>query len=159
MRAIHINPWSKSITEIDIEDDGENMTYDGLRSAVFPSRNRARGYIERVSLGRGISAWIDEEGILVNWDEQRFLNLHPLGQPRQGITLAGHVILTGDDDWGNTIALPASVTVENLRLMVQWLDAREVTVPGTKVYSVDEKTGQRRTEYDAGTWTYQNQPC
>ena len=159
MRAIHINPWNKSIREIDLDDDGEGcITYDALRAAVFHGRQHAQGYIERVNLGGNIDAWIDEDGTLIPWDEQRFCALHPLDEPREGVTMAGHVILTGHDGWGGSTALPGHIIVELVQRTVQWLDAREVTVPAPKVYSVDSKTGDKTLVYDGGTWTYDSQP-
>jgi hypothetical protein len=159
MRAIHINPWTKTISEIDLDDDGEGcITYNALRAAVFHGRERAQGFIDRVDLGGNIDAWVDEEGVLIPWQEQRFCALHPLGKPQDGITLAGHVILTGHDGWGGTTALPDNIIVDLVHRTVQWLDAREVTVPAPKVYSVDTKTGEKVLEHDEGTWTYDNQP-
>jgi hypothetical protein len=158
MRAIHINPWNKSVREIDLDDDGDSITYNALRHAVFHGREHALGYIDRVDLGSGVDAWIDEEGMLIPWDEQRFLALHPPGLKHFGQTLAGHVVLTGADGWGNSVALPDNVIVELVCACVQWLDAREVTVPAPKVYSMDPKTGEKVLEHDGGTWTYDNQP-
>ena len=160
MRAIHINPWSKTIREIDLDDDGEGcITYDALRRAVFNGRIHAQGYIDRVNLGGNIDAWIDEDGVMIPWDEQRFCALHPLGKPQDGITMAGHVILTGHDGWGGTTALPAHIIVELVQKTVQWLDAREVTVEAPKIYTVDPKTGAKTLVDDQGTWDYENQPA
>lgn len=159
MRAIHINPWNKTITEIDLADDGDGcIAYDALRRAVFHGRDKALGWIDRVDLGANVDAWVDEEGFLIPWDEQRFLAMHPPGLKHFGQNLAGHVILTGHDGWGGSVGLPDAIPIELVQASVQWLDAREVTVPAPKVYSEDPKTGERVLEHDAGTWTYDNQP-
>lgn len=159
MRAIHINPWTKTVAEIDLDDDGEGcITYDSLRAAVFHGSSHP-GYIEHVDLGGGVDAWIDEEGMLVPWDEQRFVALHPPGQPRDGRSFAGHVILTSNDGWGGSVGLPAHITLWLIKQTVQWLDAREVTVDAPKVYTQDPATGELTLEHDQGTWTYDNQPA
>jgi hypothetical protein len=160
MRAIHINPWNKSITEIDLDDDGDGcIAYEALRAAVFHGRpSRQHGYIDRIHLGNGVDAWVDEDGFMIPWDEQRFCALHPPGLRRLGQSAAGHVILTGTDGWGSSLALPSNIIIELVQASVTWLDAREVTCPALKIYSVDPETGVKTLIEDQGTWTYENQP-
>jgi hypothetical protein len=158
MRAIHINPWNKTVREIDLDDDGDCITYDALRKAVFHGREHALGYIDRVDLGSNVDAWIDEEGTQIPWDEQRFLALHPPGRPQDGITMAGHVVLTAHDGWGGSIGLPKNILLELVQATVQWLDAREVAMPAPKIFTIDPKTGEKTLIHDEGTWTYDNQP-
>lgn len=157
MRAIHINPWSRTITEVDIEADGDDcLEYEGLRAVVFPPPARP-GYLEHVDLGGKVGAYVDEEGLLVNWDQQRFVRLHPPGQPEAGHTLAGHVVLVTDDGWGNSVALDPAITVFMVACTVRWLDAAEVSVPAPKVYT-QRADGSFEVADDQGTWSYDRQP-
>jgi hypothetical protein len=157
MRALRINPWTRTIEELDLDDDGEGaITYEALRAAVFPPPLREE-LIQHIDLGSRISAWIDEEGVMVDWDMQRFFALHPVGRPEQANHYAGCMVLTGSD-CGSAVALPARITQAALKQSVKWLDAREVTCPAPKVYAQDPKTGEMELVHDGGTWTYDNRP-
>ncbi len=119
MRALHINPWRRTVAELDIDSDGDGcMEYEALRAAVFHGRpTRQHGFMRRVELGNGLVAFVDDDGMDIPWDEQRFVCVCDED-------LAGHVLVATDDGWGGACEIPRHVTAASVR--VQWLDAREV---------------------------------
>lgn len=126
MRAIHINPWAKTVREVELDDDGECITYKAVRLAVFNGRQYALGHIEKVALNPGVDAWVDEEAFSVPWLEQRFFALRAPGAPRAARQFAGHVVLAGHDGWSGCVGLSPAISVAMVLECVQWLDAREV---------------------------------
>lgn len=118
MRALHVNPWRRTVIEIDLDDDGDGfIDYQALRAAVFYGRPaHQRGFLRRVVLGNGLMVCVDMDALDIPWEEQRFCCVG-------GEDLGGHVVVTGDS-WGGAIELPRHVNADSL--CVQWLDAREV---------------------------------
>jgi|GEM_PF-3457814 hypothetical protein len=123
MRALHFNPWRRTVAVIDLDGDGDgDVAYESLREAVFFGRPaRQRGYLRRVELDNGLVAFVDDDAWGIPCEEQRFVHL---GEPWAGVDLAGHVVVATDDGWGGARELPRHVCASTLR--VQWLDAREV---------------------------------
>lgn len=131
LRAIHIDPLARTITEIAMPDDFKAVKRDVLHCDLA----------ECVHLGGGVDAWIDEDGTLIDWDQQGFVRL--AGQ----ITLAGQVLLTGADERrGHWADLPAGVTVAQVRSLCQFLDPREVELPGSSI-TMYEADGSSSTKY------------
>ena len=131
MRALHFNPWRRTVAEIELDGDSDGgVEYEALREAVFFGRPaQQRGYLRRVELGDGLLAFVDDDAWDIPCEEQRFVHL---GEPWAGVDLAGHVVVVTDDGWGGARELPRHVGAATLR--VQWLDAREV-VEGAETHA------------------------
>lgn len=142
LRAIHIDTLAGTVSEIACPNDFQVVKRDVLRCEMA----------ECIHLGGGVDAWIDEEGTLVDWDTQGFVRL--AGQ----ITLAGQVLLTGVDERRSEWAdLPAGVHVAQVLRLCQFLDPREVKLPGSSITTYDAD-GTASTEYlGPKVRTYDNQ--
>lgn len=154
LKAIIIDPISRTVDYCDVERDSEGSTYHGLVDLIFKHREQA-GYIEHVNVGAGHGLYIDEEGVLCDWDSQGFFCL------RQGNNttdpIAGVAILVRDTPDGDTA--DCQLPLEMLRDSVQWLHPTEVRVPAPFMQTFD-KDGNEEVTLLAGVeyWTYQNQP-
>jgi hypothetical protein len=124
MRAIHINPWTKTLREIELDDDGDGcVDYGSLRQAIFSGRRYCLGHLDHVLLGDGTAAFFDTEGHAIPWEEQRY-SRWAISPQAAGPTWAGHVVLIGMDGWGNTG--PLGLTMAAVRARVRWADVREL---------------------------------
>jgi hypothetical protein len=153
LRAIHIDPFTKTIREVEVATNAEgDADYEALRSFVF--QGRERGYIELSNLGGDHCIVIDEEGVLCDWDTQAFFSL---GRRESAATFAGHGLLMRKTDDGclTDSTLPLSL----VQSLCTWLDPREVTIPAPVLQTV-APDGTVELEYLAGTecWDYENQP-
>lgn len=144
IKAIHIDPFTKTIRQIDMPNDFERMKAELLQC----------DWAEAVDLGEGVTAWVDEEGLLIDWDKQAFccFILHEQ-------TLAGHIVMTGTSQDGDMGDLPADIDVEFVTGMVRWLKPQDVSVPAPTTTTF-EPDGTTKTEPIglSETWNYENQP-
>lgn len=128
--------------------------YEALLAAVSTADREVR-MIERVDLGAGHAIYVDEEGLLANWDSQAFFRL---GGP-DGPTFAGIGVIVGETEAGGVghCLLPE----ELIRSKLEWIEPRDVRVPAPVFQSINPETGSVETEYLTGSqwWTYDNQPC
>lgn len=155
MRAIHIDPWTMSVTEIEIKADAEGNYYEPIREAIFGA-DREGKLLECVRLGGPFIAMIDEEGLLMNWDEQAFFGF--INQDGGVLPIAGPCVLLNDDGRGgeSSCTLPLDMVTRTVR----WLDRKEVRVPAPMITTYG-KDGDAITEPVDGVtteWTYNNQP-
>lgn len=115
MRAILIDPSTKTITEVEYELKGDDGGYYAMRALVAPPT----GLIECVRLSKEVDLFIDEEGLLCNGP-------HPYGYFKIGTfpqVLAGRGLLVGAPDYeGNCTGLPADLTVAMVTTMTQFID-------------------------------------
>lgn len=151
--AILIDPHMRMLTMIELPVNAEgDADYEAIRHAVFGDGER--GLLQAVNIGAGHSMFIDEEGLLMDWEKQAFFQL---GRPPACHTFAGRAVILRDTDEGGTsscllpLALVAGKTV--------WLDPREVDVPAPVLITQDER-GNEEVTLLAGVerWTYGNQP-
>jgi hypothetical protein len=151
MKAIHINPWSKTITEVQIS---KGDTYEALRSVVFAGKER--GLLEACSLGAGHVAFLDEEGLLLDWDHQAFFGM--VRQDGSVQTIAGHAVILRNDGYGGET--DCTLPIEMIQATVLWIDREDVRTPAPTITTIG-KDGDEVTEpLDGKTteWTYNNQP-
>lgn len=145
IQAIHIDPFTKTIRLLDMPNDFERMKAELLQC----------GYAEAVDLGEGVTAWVDEEGLLMDWDKQAFccFILHEQ-------TLAGHIVMTGTSQGGGMGDLPADVDVEFVTGMVRWLKPQDVRVPAPTITTWGGSGPPVTAPLDSKTteWNYANQP-
>jgi hypothetical protein len=101
MRAILIDPYTRTVTEI--ENDG---TLDGLYKAIQCEM------VEAIRVGNNETMWLDEEGFL---SEGR--PVFRLGDNAQA--LAGRAVILGDKDGEST---PTKLAVAAVAAAVKWTD-------------------------------------
>lgn len=173
MRAILIDPFKKSVSQIDVPKG-----LDGLRDAVFqvhaprdPADAEAKalsgespGYVEVVRLHKRIDMWIDEEGLLKPWEKQRFFHLKGEPDTRH---YAGYGVLLGVNSSGeDTADAPAWLTVGAVYSIVDWVEPQDVRVPAPRFFSGDEldesmhvKPGAKgKSLSHSDEWSIDNQP-
>lgn len=154
LKAIIIDPVNQTVDYCDVERNEDGSTYDGLVDLIFKHHEEA-GLIQHISVGAGHGLYMDEEGILCDWDNQGFFCLRngdAMTQP-----FAGVAILVSDTPDGDTAdcLLPLSL----IRDSVQWVEPKDVRVPAPVMTSIDKHGNEQRTLL-AGVeeWTYANQP-
>lgn len=142
IRAIHIDPFKCTVKEIAAPNDFERMKAEILLCDMA----------EPLSLGEGALAWVDEEGLLKDWDAQGFSLLAGF------LTLAGHVLIVGagEGEGGELLPLPDAITLQEVQNMVQFIPAKKVRIPGKRVTTFNEKN-EPVTEYVGPRFmTYKN---
>jgi hypothetical protein len=104
MRAILIDPTTKTVTEIE---------HEGVYRAIVQTLGIR--YIEMVRLGLDHHMYVDEEGLLVD--------SHPHGYFKFPTTqvYAGKALIFREEPDGEEA--PASIPVEHVRRIVQFIDA------------------------------------
>ena len=151
MRAILIDPFLQSIRVVEI--DG---SYESLKTYVFDGKGDGE-FLEHVGVGASHGLYIDEEGILKDWDSQKFFRIgNPSGDP--GYTLAGRDLMVSDTEEGDVG--PCMIPLHTVVDTVTWVDAKDVRVPAIKLTTIDE-AGSEKVEYtDCGVneWHYGRQP-
>lgn len=119
MRAILINPWTRTIHEVDVpcEEDNYKAIYPFLSEPAVgddPGHRVTCFDIRNLGQGRGgeeVSMYFDDEGCLMS------------GVPmfEMGVQMfPGRALVLGADGWGNTVA--TSLTVEDVRKKVNWIN-------------------------------------
>lgn len=106
MKAIHINPKTQTIREIEIPNNG-----DELNPAIYAILECQLFDVVRLEGGDGI--FVDDEGLLKD-EPGPFFTLWGYPNP-----IAGHGLVLGCDEDGNSCA--PVVTVQELRDWVVWL--------------------------------------
>lgn len=140
IRAIHINPHTKSVAFLDVQPD-----FASLRPVLNCQT------IERVSMGMGVHAWIDEDGTLVDdWSKQGWTRF------AGHLILAGHILLTGMDQDGEPVDMPSEVPIMEVSNMLDFMDHKKVRLPGTSITSIGPD-GKLVTEFLGPQWrTHRN---
>jgi hypothetical protein len=154
LKAIIIDPITRTVDYCDVERDSEGSTYAGLVDLIFKHREQP-GYLEHVSLGAGHGIYIHDEGVLCDWDTQGFFCL------RHGDSVtdpfAGVAILVRDTPDGDTA--DCTLPLQLLRESVQWLHPKEVRVPAPFMQTFDDQGKEEKTLLDGvEEWTYDCQP-
>jgi hypothetical protein len=147
IRGILIDPFTHTVTEVFV--DGSD-TLKAMRKQIQCD------YVCRVALGsiRGIEQdlWIDDEGILCDWDTQAFFKLRGMPDP-----LAGRGIIFAGTEDGDTVG--TTLEVERVTELMQWITPQQVIVPAPRMIGINED-GTESVTLLAGTesWSYTNQP-
>jgi hypothetical protein len=162
LEAILIDPRARTIEPVTLT--GSNA-YHALKAGVHPDET-GRGYIEHVSLGPvgrdfTASGYVDEEGMLTDWDSQQFFRLADGFHP-----LAGRMVIVLTDPEGESIGLPERMRqgmLAQLRETVQWVDAKDVRVPAPSFTPMGpdlQPSGPAEPLTPDGTteWDYDHQP-
>lgn len=148
IKAIIIDPWTRTIEHGTVKA-GADGSYKGLVAAVFEGRP-VQGYIEHVSVDGVNGVYVDEEGLLKDWSTMAFFRWGPQ-------QLAGRGVVVGSNDEGDTVDV--SLDIELVRRDVQFVDAKEVSIPAPTVTTFDG--GVPKVEPLHGSfepWTVNNQP-
>jgi hypothetical protein len=145
-RGILIDPHTKTITEVVVDGD----VVEGLCTLIDCHD------VQRVSLGLVDAIqqylWVDEEGILVDWDKQAFFSIGNYPHP-----LAGRGVIFASNDEGETIS--TELTVSFVEHVVRWLDRHGVVIPAPVSVQMDGDGNSIRTLlHGTEEWTYTNQP-
>lgn len=154
MRAVLIDPFSKSVHSVSLPDD-DGAQYEALRALIFKDRPRV-GYVEHISLGAGHGLYLDEEGLLSDWDEQKFFAfIRGDGSP---LYIAGRAIVVSDTEDGGMAS--CALTIVTIYHSIKWVDAKDVDVAAPRVHSCDADGNIRTELIDAGSdrWNYANRP-
>lgn len=147
-RAILIDPFAKTVTEVQIHGD----TLPGMYAALDCQQ------VNAISMGKvgGIQhdLWVDEEGLFIPWGEQAFYQLNGYPEP-----LAGRGLIFACSPDGDTISASSLLTTERVKTVVSWVDAENVEVSAPRMI-VRDAEGQEETTLLAGVdkWTYNQQP-
>jgi len=105
IRAIHVNPFEKTIKELQMPNDFDLMKSDYIKCHTA----------EVMDLGENVDAWFDEEFLLKDPSTQMF------SLWAQSFELGGNVVLIGRERGTNSMAdLPASVTLDEVCDMVRF---------------------------------------
>ena len=150
IRAILIDPFSKTVTEHRIEQ-GSDDGYSAMVRAIY---NGERGLITFSGIGAGHSIVVDDEGQMMDWDHQAFFQL---GSGEASATFAGRALIVASDSYGNTT--PCRLPLSLVQSTCRWIEAKDVEVPAPVMTTIG-KDGQLSEELLAGTrtWNYKNQP-
>jgi len=108
MRAILINPWFKSITEVDIggDNDIEKLLNNPLGPKVYV-------FTCGMMWPNGDTLYIDDEGLLKPGG--RAFTIHT----DDGIkALVGNALILGSDEEGNSVDVKATLT--EIQTLVDW---------------------------------------
>lgn len=153
IKAILIDPHAKTVSHCDVELDAHHSSYEGLRDLIF-KYSEGKGLLQAVNVGGNHSLYIDEEGLLMDWDSQAFFSM---GRAAQSMTLAGVAVLMSDTIDGDTG--PCTIPIEFVQAVVRWMPPSEVRVPAPYMETMNDD-GSVNREYIAGVqeWTYENQP-
>lgn len=151
-KALLIDPENRTFTQVGTTGDtkGPQGLYDLLGVDL----------VTRIDLGSGYSLWLDDEGLLKDWDEQYFCLTPFYPEP-----LAGRLLLVkerdmGDGDFEAVDHTLSPETIDFLQYATRWLDPRTVEVSAPSITTMDEH-GNASTEYmggdGTGKLTYQHQ--
>lgn len=149
MKAILIDPFTKTVCELQTSG-----AYDAIKRLVFVDLLDRSEYLEAVNIGAGHCMYIDEEGLLVPWDEQAFFEI---GLPSNCRQIAGRAVICKSTDDGDNAdcELPVSIVVQTVR----WISAQAVSVAAPVLTTVG-KDGDIKRELLHGVerWDYLHQP-
>lgn len=106
MRAILIDPYAQTISEVEHDGDYKQI-YELIGAGTF----------DLVRVDRTNAIYIDDEGLLTADDNTRYFGLKGYGQP-----IAGKGLMLGADEMGETIA--ATLTKEEVEALVEWPKVR-----------------------------------
>jgi hypothetical protein len=153
IKAIIIDPIVRFVSYCEVEVNNDSA-YEGLRDLVFRHRDQP-GYLDVVRVGAGHSLFVDDEGIMSDWDSQGFFYL---GDAQgNGQTLAGVAILVRDTPDGDSA--DCTLPIELVESKVTWLHPKEVRVPAPFMTTWDDNNKEKKTLlHGVEFWTYDNQP-
>ena len=158
--AVLVDPFAQTVTDVQIP----SYHQIGKQLAAMKVLMQCQ-WVEHVDLGEDQSLWVDEEGTLKDWDDQRFFCLrHAQTKLIMGNALAGRSLMTGRSAEGEIVA--ARNRADSLRPLVVWTNARQVVVPAMTIATAefDSEGILRPTETpqpidgDRRTFNYHNQP-
>lgn len=111
MQAIHINPFTKTVTVVDHNGSLERF-YELLNCDCMTV-----AYADNMPAGDVI--YVDDEGLLKDLTQQAFFMIEGFPQP-----LTGHGLVLGTDDSGESIT--PTITAEEVAKRVTWMNLLEV---------------------------------
>lgn len=150
MKAYLIDPWLKTVLPITLPD-GEGELIDAVKPLLWHTEPRC---VEVVSLGGGVQMVLDDEGMLIPWDEQRFFSLGPRERARD---FAGRAVVFGVGHGGESCDCP--LPIEVLQHDVRWPDARELSIPAPTMTAIGDNGTVDVTHLDGVShWTFDCQP-
>lgn len=151
IKAIFINAKDRTIEYIEIP---QGKVYDTVRSLVF--KDQELGYLEAYRVGANHHIYIDEEGVLKDWDQQHFFMFRV---PPKGVCFAGNAVMLQEDGMGadKSVGLPISMVRET----VHWITPQEAHFPAPMITTWDANNQPITTPMEPGVteWTYNSRPA
>lgn len=136
LRAIFINAQARTVEYIDIP---KGRVYETVRNLVFPGDEK--GYIDAFRIDANHYIYIDDEGVLKDWDQQHFFMFRT---PPKGVCIAGNAVMLQDDGAGGGKSV--SLAIDMVRSTVAWITPQEAHFPAPIEPGVTE-------------WTYNSRPA
>lgn len=163
-RAIKIDPFDEKVTEVFLTDLDSKNPYAGMSPQIYNLVGTENtGHLR---IDKNHSDWHDDLSAFVPWDRQAFFKAPWYPTPLAGVHLiTGMKWITVEDEDGyryeeDTLD-DVKFDLDKLRDAIQWLDARSVVIPSTRLTTFD-KDGKPHTDIiggdENGNWTYTNQP-
>jgi hypothetical protein len=149
MRAILIDPYTRTIEAIELPIANDEATLKVLYQAIFHADH---GIIQALDLGADHDLWIDEEGLLKPWEDQAFFQL------LDHSPIAGRGVILSHDDNGS--CTPCLAPIEPVRRAVSWVDPHDVQVPAPTFCELDAdlqpKGEPQPLNGGPAVWTFEN---
>lgn len=148
--ATLIDPKARVVKPWALHTDEEGSAYDSLVDAISQYAD-SRLYIEHIDVGAGHGMYLDENGVLMPWDDQSFFKLGDQ-------TFAGVAVIVRDTDDGYSAS--CEIPLGLIASRVEWIEPRQVRIPAPVMQTIGAD-GKVETTYLAGCreWTYDNQPA
>jgi hypothetical protein len=149
LKAVLIDPQAREIRVVDVDNASDGSSLQAMYKLIGCTT------VEVVRLGnvqgQPVEGWVDEEGLLVDWDLQHFFCFGSDPVP----TVAGRMlVLSHDADNGACVELEPDAfgfVLSQLRRTVRWLEPRQVKVPAPHLDGEPIVPG-------VAWWTYEEQP-
>jgi hypothetical protein len=145
MKAVYVDPFEKTVTAVDVAnvEDYKAWRTKYLKCDLFELAHVLRDHL----------VFVDEEGLLKDWDTQAFWALPGL-RP-----VAGYALIFGDP--GNGAESDADPQLAKaLAKVITWVDPKSVVVPAPTFSTLDKDGNVKETTLlgPSEFWTYDNQP-
>jgi len=123
MRAILVDPYTRTIKEVDYSGDGSHIC-ELVQCGLFTTH----------SIGANITCWLDDSG---NWTQRAWFKFdHPNATP---VLYCGRMLVTSDGPSGESVDLDPMVTTANLAASIKWLGMAAALAFAEEI---DERTKQ-----------------
>jgi len=118
LKAVLIDPATQTVEAVELDEGLE-----ALRDAIHCD------YVDAVSLGDGLTLWVDDEG-LYSKESPQFFEIIETAQPIAG---RGVVLMTNDS--GDSVSLPEFVTANVIRSLISFVEYDNPPEPRVEFYS------------------------
>lgn len=149
--GILIDPFTRTVEAVQVPD----TTTEALLAYLYATLQCQM--VSCSALPNGDTGYYDDEGLLMDWDQQAFFQFTPYPYPVPGRWLITRMTPGLERD----VLHDCKTTVDALRASVKWIEPKDVVVPSPTFteYDKDGKPGQTHVvDGGDGTWSYKNQP-